>query len=78
MTPFAKSADAAHVLHAYDFLIPGGRLVAVMAASVEFRETKAYRAVRELASRVTRNPEGSFKPSGTNVNTAIVVIEKEG
>lgn len=36
--PFAKQADIAHVVHAYDMLAPGGRLVSVMAAGVTFRQ----------------------------------------
>ena len=35
--PFGKRADVAHVLHAFRFLKPGGLLVAVMSAGVEFR-----------------------------------------
>lgn len=74
--PFAKQADARHVLHAAKFLAPGGRLVAIMSASVTFRDTPLYREVRDL---VTANggsidplPEGSFKESGTGVNTVLV------
>ena len=80
--PFAGQADARHVLHAYQFLAPGGRLVAIMAASVLFRETALYRQVRELAEAsggsITPLPEGSFKESGTSVNTALVVINRPG
>lgn len=77
--PFAKQADARHVLHALDFLKPGGRLVAIMASSVTFRETELYRRVRDLASAggwIDQLPEGAFKESGTGVRTALVVIDK--
>lgn len=78
--PFSKSADIRHVTHAMQFLKPGGRLVAIMAAGVEFRQTKAYEAFRDLLYAnngvVERLPEGSFKESGTMVNTVIVTMDK--
>lgn len=78
--PFSRQADARHVLHAYRFLKPGGRLVAIMAASVTFRDTALYAEVRALAEHgdgsITSLPEGSFKESGTGVNTVLVVIDK--
>jgi predicted RNA methylase len=77
--PFSKQADARHVLHALDFLRPGGRLVAIMAASVTFRDTDLYRQVRDHASAggwIDELPEGAFKESGTGVRTALVVIDK--
>jgi len=46
--PFAKQADHDHVLHAYSMLRPGGRIVSVMAAGVEYRMTKKSERVREL------------------------------
>lgn len=76
--PFSRQQDVDHVTHALNFLAPDGLLVAIMSAGVEFRQTKKTVALRELiAARggsITRNPEGSFKPSGTNVNTVMVVI----
>lgn len=78
--PFAKQADARHVLHAYGMLKPGGRLVAIMAASVQFRDTPLYRGVRDLAvnngGRIDRLPEGSFMEAGTGVNTVLLVVDK--
>lgn len=78
--PFSKQQDAQHLLHAYAMLRPGGRLVAIMSASVTFRETYIYREVRDLIAlvggRIEPLPEGSFKESGTSVNTVLVVIDK--
>jgi predicted RNA methylase len=73
--PFAKQADAQHVLHALKFLKPGGRLVAIMSASVTFRDTPWYNKVRELAASIEPLPPGSFKDSGTSVNAVLVVIQ---
>ena len=78
--PFEKQRDIDHVLHAYSFLKPGGRLVAIMSASVTYRENKKTLAFRQLLSNidahVESNPEGSFKSSGTMVNTVCVVMDK--
>ena len=46
--PFAGKADIAHVRHALGFLRPGGILVSVMAAGVQFREDRTTAKFREL------------------------------
>lgn len=77
--PFAKQADVQHVSHAYKFLKPGGKLVAVMSAGVVFRTnrltTEFRKFIEERRGIIGRLPEGSFAESGTGVNTAIVTLE---
>lgn len=77
--PFAKQADIAHVVHALNFLKPGGLLAAVMSAGVLFRAGLAA----EFRDLVTKRggtfeevPEGAFKESGTGVRTVIAVIPR--
>lgn len=76
--PFDAGRDIDHVTHALQFLKPGGRLVSVMCASVEFREdrkTVAFRAmVERFGGRFHDLPPASFAASGTNVNTVILTI----
>lgn len=76
--PFDAGRDVDHVTHAMRFLKPGGRLVSVMSAGVEFREdrkTADFRAMVERYGGHFRDlPPGSFKDSGTMVNTVIVSI----
>lgn len=78
--PFAKGSDIQHVRHAFDFLLPGGRLVAIMSASVTFRQGKAFEDFRGwlqgLGAAISQLPEGSFRESGTGVNAVIVAIDK--
>ncbi|QOX80912.1 methyltransferase (plasmid) [Trichlorobacter lovleyi] len=78
--PFEKQADIKHVLHAWNFLKPGGRLVAIMSSSVNFRQDKRATEFREFVDQfegeITANPDGSFKSSGTAVNTVTLVIDK--
>lgn len=76
--PFDRGLDVDHVTHAMKFLAPGGILVSVMAAGVEFREdrkTVAFRAmVERFGGRFYDLPAGSFSDVGTNVNTVLVRI----
>jgi len=77
--PGDPQADISHVLHAWKFLKPGGRLVSIMSAGVIFRKNKKTVAFREMLDQYghyERNPEGSFKVSGTGVNTVIVIMDK--
>lgn len=73
--PFSKGQDVEHVRHALTFLRPYGLLVSVMSAGVTFRQDRRYADFRrECKPEIIPLPEGSFKPSGTNVNAVIVRI----
>ncbi len=76
--PFAKQQDIDHVLHAFrSFLLPGGRLVSVMAAGITFRQDRKATEFRQLVDRYgwwEELPEGSFEVSGTGVRTVVVVL----
>jgi hypothetical protein len=78
--PFEELQDIDHVKHAYDLLAEGGRMVSVMAESAFFRsdaKSSAFRTWLEIVRAYNEKlPEGSFKESGTGVNTRLVVIEK--
>lgn len=77
--PFARQADIDHVLHAWSMIKKGGRLVAIMAASVTFRNNAKSVAFRNLVTshgRMWDNPDGSFKSVGTQVRTVTVVLDK--
>lgn len=78
--PFTRQADLKHVTHAYAFLKPGGRLVAVMSNGITFRNTGPYQEFRTLLDsadgQILPLPEGAFKDSGTGVNTVVVVMTK--
>ena len=76
--PFLKQNDIKHVLHALKFLKPDGLLVSVMASSVVFRDNSLTTGFRDLVDErggsIEALPEGSFKASGTMVNTVIATI----
>jgi predicted RNA methylase len=76
--PFAKQADIDHVLHAFKFLRPGGRLVSVMSGGTMQRVNKKAVEFREFVyargGSFELLPAGAFSSSGTEVQTCIVVI----
>lgn len=80
--PFDRERDIDHVTHALKFLKPDGVLVAVMSAGTEWRETKKSLAFQALMTRMNAKwrdlPEGAFAEQGTNVNTVIVTVYKDG
>jgi predicted RNA methylase len=75
--PFSRQQDIDHVTHALKFLKPGGILVSIMGSGITFRENKKTVEFRNLLGRLDSNiiplPSGSFKVSGTMVNTVMVV-----
>jgi predicted RNA methylase len=80
--PFDRERDIDHVMHALHFLKPNGHLVAIMSAGTEFRGTRKSIAFREqmekMGARIHDLPAGSFSSVGTNVNTIIVSVYKDG
>ena len=76
--PFARNADIRHVEHARRFLRPGGVLAAVMGGGIESRTSRAARKIRSLADGIWPLPDGSFHESGTDIDTALVVIRAPG
>lgn len=77
--PFAKRQAEAHVLHAFSFLKPGGRLVAIMPVSVTFRDDRIGSEFRAFLAHhsavVERLPEGAFRSSGTAVSTVMIIVD---
>ncbi len=78
--PFNKNQDIDHVLHMFDCLNEGGRIVTIMGTGWQFRSGKKETAFREWALKhvyLTYPLEsGTFKESGTMVETVLLVIDK--
>lgn len=68
--PFDHGSDIAHIKHAMTFLAPGGRLVAICANGPRQQEE-----LQPLSSQWIDLEPGTFKDQGTNVNTALIVID---
>ena len=65
--PFANAQDIRHILHARQFLAPGGALVALCANGPRQRA-----ALQPLATAWHDLPAGSFASEGTGVNVALL------
>tara|TARA_R110000772_G_C13310276_1_gene440162 strand:- start:15074 stop:15790 length:717 start_codon:yes stop_codon:yes gene_type:complete len=76
--PFTKQQDVDHVTHMIE--LANRRVVAVMSASVMYRENKKTLEFKELVDQYEHEfielDEGVFKESGTNVKTVILVLTK--
>lgn len=75
--PFAgqgSTTDADHIRHAWGYLKPGGRLVALCANGP--RQQANLKPWAEEFGTWEALPEGSFKESGTGVNVALMVVDK--
>ena len=69
--PFENGVDIKHIKHAATMLRPGGKLVAICAGGP--RQQKEH---EPLATAWEQLPQGTFTNSGTQVNTVLLVINK--
>jgi len=83
--PFYGTHWMEHVIHAWDWLKPGGKLRTVLPATAELGETSKHKAFREWAEKHTAwgrplyfhsLPAESFSSSGTRINTVILELHK--
>jgi len=80
--PFEGQQDVDHVQRAFEFLKPGGTLVAIMSESPFFRSNQKSEDFRNWLEKVggesEKLPDGSFKSSDrpTGVSTRMVVVKK--
>lgn len=80
--PFFGTHWMEHVVHAFDFLAPGGTLTAVLPVSAELGETKKHNIFRKWAKSKSKGwgnlfsdlPSESFAESGTRVNTVVLTL----
>lgn len=80
--PFAHTHYIDHVLHAAEFLKPGGRLIAILPVTADIGQSRRHKAFREWIEATFEKkfwdswfkdlPAGSFTASGTNVNTILL------
>lgn len=79
--PFSRYQDVQHVTHAVKFLNYHGKLVSIMSAGIVFRNDSIIREFRDFVTarggEIIENPEGSFKGSGTSVDTVTVCLYAE-
>jgi len=78
--PFSKRQDVRHIMRAFEWLAPGGRLISVASAGVSFRQDKLTVSFREFVEShdgtIEPLPAGTFAAAGTSVNTVLVTVRK--
>lgn len=78
--PFSHSRDIKHVMMAYDLLEDGGRLVAIVSEnSMYYKNEHSERFrnwLKEVGASIETTAPGSFKESGTMVDTVIITVNK--
>lgn len=77
--PFARQADIRHVNHAWQFVVPGGTLVAIVSACVRYRENPLTREFRKWLSyfaSIEDLPDDTFYDGTTRVRTCLIRARK--
>jgi 16S rRNA G1207 methylase RsmC len=69
--PFGHGSDFDHIKHAYQMLKPGGRLVAICTNG-----PRQHEELGDICSTWVELPAGTFKEQGTNVNAAVVALDR--
>lgn len=69
--PFKNGEDIKHIKHALSMLKEGGQLVAICAGG-----PRQERELQPLCDTWERLPAGTFKQSGTGVNTVLLSLRK--
>ncbi len=79
--PFANHQDVDHILHAFRFLKNDGELVSIVCEGPFFRQSKKSKGFRDFLDRydaeIITLPNGTFKESGTMVNSRLIHIRKK-
>jgi len=75
--PFINGSDIKHIKHALNFLKSDGRLVAICADGPR-QQKQLETLANDSGGWYESLPDGTFKDKGTNVNTALLVIEGAG
>lgn len=76
--PFEKGIDAKHILHALGLLNDGGIIVAICSAGLFYRDDREdFRAaIDEYMTHEETLESGTFKQSGTMVQSKLIVLKK--
>lgn len=78
--PFSKNQDIDHILHMYELLEDGGRLVSIASPHWEHssgkKETHFRNWLESIGADIKEIPAGKFRESGTNIETRLIIIDK--
>ncbi len=78
--PFSKNQDVIHFKRMYELLAPGGRVICVMSAKWRSDSDPMLKKFRDALGycfhSVESVPKGSFRASGTEIETCILILDK--
>lgn len=78
--PFTAGQDIEHVRRAFDWMVPGGRMAAIVSAGVQFRSDRRTQDFRRFIDDygyiVEELEPGAFKESGTYVASLLLSLKK--
>lgn len=78
--PFTNNQDIKHVMKMWDHLADGGQMAVIMSKHWQFASDKASKDFRSFVESIDHDitdlPAGSFKDSGTNVESLMLVLWK--
>lgn len=78
--PFANNQDIKHVTKMWEHLADGGQMAVIMGCHWQFASDKPSKAFRSFVESVdhdiTALPKGTFKSSGTDVESMMLVLWK--
>lgn len=79
--PFTKNQDIDHIRKMWDYLINGGRLVTVSSTHWKHSNNKKEKEFKEwlisMSAKVIDLNSGTFKQSGTLIESCIIIINKK-
>lgn len=78
--PFSSNQDIQHIMHMWECLAPGGRIVTISSKHWEYsrnkKETNFKDFLSEHSAYIESLPEDTFKESGTSISTNLIIINK--
>ena len=78
--PFTNNQDIKHVMKMWDHLADGGHMAVIMRVHWQFAKDKQSKAFRSLVESVGHDitvlPKGTFRDSGTDVESVMLVMWK--
>lgn len=78
--PFSRNRDIKHIRHMYDCLFNGGRIVTLSSRHWQLSTFSAEREfdsfIKSVNASIEVLPSGTFKQSGTNIETLLIIINK--
>lgn len=78
--PFANNQDIKHVMKMWEHLADGGQMAVIMSCHWRFANDKQSKEFRTFVESVEHNitviPKGTFKSSGTDVESIMLVLRK--